>query len=155
MCIRDRRKPGERNFGKPAGERKPGERNFGKPAGERKPGERTFARPAAPRRQAPHGDGLAARRVAFHVLCEVAENGAYAALALDRELTRSGLSPADRRLASSLVYDTLENQLRLDWALKDFMRKDDTDMKLRVILRLGACQLLLYDKIPALSLIHI
>ena len=119
---------GERNFAKPAGERKPGERPFAKPAGEHKPGERAFARPAAPRRQAPHGDGLAARRVAFRVLHEVAENGAYAALALDRELTRSGLSPADRRLASSLVYDTLENQLRLDWALKDFMRYDDTDM---------------------------
>lgn len=88
------------------------------------------------------------------MLCEVAENGAYAALALDRELTRSGLSPADRRLASSLVYDTLENQLRLDWALKDFMRKDDTDMKLRVILRLGACQLLLYDKIPASAAVN-
>lgn len=153
---------GERNFAKPAGERKPGERNFAKPgehtfaktAGEHKPGERTFARPAAPRRQAPHGDGLAARRAAFHVLCEVAENGAYAALALDRELTRSGLSPADRRLASSLVYDTLENQLRLDWALKDFMRKDDTDMKLRIILRLGACQLLLYDKIPASAAVN-
>ena len=69
-----------------------GERNFGKPAGERKPGERAFARPAAPRRQAPHGDGLAARRVAFRVLHEVAENGAYAALALDRELTRSGMT---------------------------------------------------------------
>ena len=84
----------------------------------------------------------------------MAENGAYAALALDRELTRSGLSPADRRLASSLVYDTLENQLRLDWALKDFMRKDDTDMKLRIILRLGACQLLLYDKIPASAAVN-
>lgn len=145
---------GERNFAKPAGERKPGERSFAKPAGEHKPGERAFARPAAPRRQAPHGDGLAARRVAFRVLHEVAENGAYAALALDRELTRSGLSPADRRLASSLVYDTLENQLRLDWALKDFMRKDDTDMKLRIILRLGACQLLLYDKIPASAAVN-
>lgn len=51
---------GERNFAKPAGERKPGERPFAKPAGEHKPGERAFARPAAPRRQAPHGDGLAA-----------------------------------------------------------------------------------------------
>lgn len=148
------RKPGERPFAKPAGEHKPGEHTFARPAAPHKPGERAFARPAAPRRQAPHGDGLAARRVAFRVLHEVAENGAYAALALDRELTRSGLSPADRRLASSLVYDTLENQLRLDWALKDFMRKDDTDMKLRVILRLGACQLLLYDKIPASAAVN-
>lgn len=130
-----------------------------RPAGPHSAGPRTAARPAGahsagPRRQTPPGDGLAARRAAFRVLCEVAENGAYAALALDRQLSRSGLRPADRRLAASLVYDTLENQLRLDWALKDFLRKEDTDVKLRVILRLGACQLLLYDKIPASAAVN-
>ena len=145
---------GERNFAKPAGERKPGERNFAKPAADRKPGERTFARPAAPRRQAPHGDGLAARRAAFHVLCEVAENGAYAAPGpgpgADPQRPEPGGSPPG--LQPGVRH--LENQLRLDWALKDFMRKDDTDMKLRVILRLGACQLLLYDKIPASAAVN-
>ena len=144
---------GERRFGKPAphadGERrygKPaphadGERRFGKPA-PHTDGERRFAKPA------PVNDGLAARRAAYRVLCEVTENGAYAALALDRQLTRSGLSTADRHLAASLVYDTLDNQMRLDWALSKFLQKEDTEPKLRIILRLGACQILLYDKIP-------
>ena len=147
------RADGERRYGKPA-PRADGERRYGKPAphadGERrygKPaphaeGERRYGKPA------PVNDGLAARRAAYRVLCEVTENGAYAALALDRQLTRSGLSTADRHLAASLVYDTLDNQMRLDWALSKFLQKEDTEPKLRIILRLGACQILLYDKIP-------
>ncbi len=150
------RPEGERRYGKPAARRAEGERRYGKPAARRAEGERRYGRPATPRpederrygKPAPVNDGLAARRVAYRVLCEVAENGAYAALALDRHLTRSGLSLADRHLAASLVYDTLDNQMRLDWALAKFLQKEDTDTKLRVILRLGACQLLLYDKIP-------
>ena len=142
---------GERRYGKPAAPA--GERRYGKPAAPA--GERRYGRPAAPAGErrygkpaAPMADGLAARRAAYRVLCEVTEQGAYAALALDRQLTRSGLSMADRHLAASLVYDTLDNLLRLDWALKGFLQKEDTDPRLRNILRLGACQLLLYDKIP-------
>ena len=69
------------------------------------------------KRQAPAPDGLAARRVALRVIRAVTEEGAYASLALDEQLTRSGLSPADRRLAARLAYDTLERLLYLDWAL--------------------------------------
>ena len=147
------RADGERRYGKPA-PRADGERRYGKPA-PRADGERRFGKPAphadGERRYgkpAPVNDGLAARRAAYRVLCEVTENGAYAALALDRQLTRSGLSTADRHLAASLVYDTLDNQMRLDWALSKFLQKEDTEPKLRIILRLGACQILLYDKIP-------
>ena len=145
---------GERRFGKPA-PHTDSERRYGKPAAPHANGERRYSKPAphadGERRfgnPAPVNDGLAARRAAYRVLCEVTENGAYAALALDRQLTRSGLSTADRHLAASLVYDTLDNQMRLDWALSKFLQKEDTEPKLRIILRLGACQILLYDKIP-------
>ncbi len=96
----------------------------------------------------PLPDGLAARRVALAVIRDVTEEGAYASLSLDEHLTKSGLSPADRRLASRLAYDTLEQQLRLDWALDQIMARPDTDIKLRNVLRLGACQILLEDRIP-------
>lgn len=97
-------------------------------------------------RQAP--DGLAARRLALAVIREVTENGAYASLALDEKLVKSGLNPADRRLVSRLVYDTLEHLMTLDHALNQVMAKPDTDIKLRNVLRLGACQILLEDRIP-------
>lgn len=152
---------GERTFGKPAGERtfaKPaGERTFAKPVGDRpygKPVERKYGRPApvgsgverVPEHA--HTDGLPSRRLALAVLREVTENGAYASLALDSKLENCGLSHEDRRLVSRLVYDTLEHLLYIDHALKQVMAKPDTDIKLLNILRLGACQILLEDRIP-------
>ena len=94
-------------------------------------------------------EGLAARRTALKVIRKVTEDGAYAALALDAALKGSGLSAADRRLVSRLTYDTLDHLIYLDYALNQVMAKPDTDIKLRNILRLGACQILLEDRIPA------
>lgn len=92
--------------------------------------------------------GLAARRFALKVIRQVTEEGAYASLALDNALKGSGLSSADRRLVSRLSYDTLDRLIYLDWALSLVMAKPDTDIKLKNILRLGACQILIEDKIP-------
>ena len=93
-------------------------------------------------------EGLAARRTALKVIRQVTENGAYASLALDAALRNCGLSGPDRRLVSRLVYDTLDHLIWLDWALAQVMAKPDTDIKLKNILRLGACQILLEDRIP-------
>ena len=88
------------------------------------------------------------RRTALKVIRQVTEEGAYASLSLDEALKGSGLSAADRRLATRLVYDTLDHLLYLDHALSQVMARPDTDIKLRNILRLGACQMLLEDRIP-------
>ncbi len=93
-------------------------------------------------------EGLGARRTALQVIRKVTEDGAYASLALDTALKGSGLGGADRRLVSRLVYDTLDHLMYLDWALNQVMARPDTDIKLRNILRLGACQILLEDRIP-------
>ena len=93
-------------------------------------------------------EGLAARRTALKVIRQVTEDGAYASLALDAALRNCGLSGPDRRLVSRLVYDTLDHLIWLDWTLAQVMAKPDTDIKLKNILRLGACQILLEDRIP-------
>ncbi len=93
-------------------------------------------------------DGLPARRIALAVIRAVTEQDAYASLVLDEKLRGCGLSVADRRLASRLAYDTIEHLLTLDHALNQIMAKQDTDIKLRNVLRLGACQILLEDRIP-------
>ena len=67
---------------------------------------------------------------------------------LDEKLNKCTLPLVDRRLAARLVYDTLEHLLTLDYALNSLMAKPDTDIKLRNVLRLGACQILLEDRIP-------
>ena len=93
-------------------------------------------------------EGLTARRIALKVIRQVTEEGAYASLALDAALRNCGLSGADRRLVSRLVYDTLDHLVQIDWALAQVMAKPDTDIKLKNILRLGACQILIEDRIP-------
>lgn len=93
-------------------------------------------------------EGLAARRIALKVIRQVTENDAYASLALDAALKNCGLSGADRRLVSRLAYDTLDHLIYLDWALAKVMTRPDTDIKLKNILRLGACQILMEDRIP-------
>ena len=93
-------------------------------------------------------EGLTTRRVALKVIRKVTEDGAYASLALNTALQGCGLGSADRRLVSRLVYDTLDNLIYLDWVLGQVMARPDTDIKLRNILRLGACQILLEDRIP-------
>lgn len=92
--------------------------------------------------------GPGARRVALDVLSAVHEKGAYAALALGERLRAVRLSPEDRRLATGLVYGTLENQLKIDYALERCMQYPAREPLQRDILRLGACQILLMDRVP-------
>lgn len=115
------------------------QQRYGRPAGKAAPMSK---RPLTPT------DGLPARRLALEVIRAVTENDAYASLVLDEKLRGCGLSPEDRRLVSRLAYDTIEHLLYLDHAIAQVMAKPDTDIKLRNILRLGACQILLEDRIP-------
>ena len=92
--------------------------------------------------------GLNARRLALDVLTDVREKGAYASLALGERLRVSRLSPEDRRLATGLVYGTLENQLKIDYALDRLMDHPTREPVQRDILRMGAYQILFLDRVP-------
>ena len=118
-----------------------------------RPGFRPAApvnRPARPPRV--QTDGMPARRIALTVVRKVTENGAYASLVLNEQLESCGLSLEDRRFAARLAYDTLQHLLYLDYALSQVMAREDTDIRLRNILRLGACQLLKMDRIPEFAI---
>lgn len=92
--------------------------------------------------------GLNARRLALDVLTDVREKGAYASLALGERLRAAYLSPEDRRLATGLVYGTLENQLQIDYALDRLMDHPTREPVQRDILRMGAYQILFLDRVP-------
>ena len=128
-------------------ERRPA-RTVGRPIRAEKQPARTAWKPIRAEKQPEPMEGLAARRAALKVIRQVTEGGAYASLALDAVLKSSGLNSADRRLVSRLVYDTLDRLIWLDYVLAQVMARPDTDIKLRNILRLGACQILLEDRIP-------
>lgn len=96
------------------------------------------------------------RRTAFDILCRV-EEGAFADLTLDAALSRApGMDPRDRALATELVYGVLRRRGRLDFALSRFCRKPlaKVERKVLTLLRLGAYQILLLDKVPAPAAVH-
>jgi 16S rRNA (cytosine967-C5)-methyltransferase len=93
--------------------------------------------------------GLAPRRVAWQVLQAVAA-GAYADGALERELGRMPLSPADRGLATELAYGAIRQRRLLD-AWLDQLGKVPAERqppKLRWLLHIGLYQLLASDRVP-------
>ena len=90
-----------------------------------------------------------ARSIARRVLDRVDNAGAWATLALDAELARSGLDERDRRLASELVYGVLRHRARIDHTLASHCDLVRTPPKIRTVLRVAVHQLLLLDRVPA------
>ena len=113
----------------------------GRPMGDRKPVQGKVVKPH-------QQEGLPARRLALEVIREVTEKGKFIHLVMDEKLRNCTLPLIDRRLAARLAYDTIENQMYLDYALAQIMAKPDCDIKLKNVLRLGTCQILLEDRIP-------
>lgn len=119
---------GKPSFGKPSY----GKSSYGKPSGPRKP-----AAPAQP----------GARKLALKVLLDVHENGAYAALSLNKNLPRD-LKPEERRLTTQLVYGTMENEVKIDHALNQLTEYPARDAVTRDALRLGVYQILFLERVP-------
>ena len=93
--------------------------------------------------------GLAPRRLAWQVLQAVAA-GAYADGALERELGRTSLSPADRGLATELAYGAIRQRRLLDAWLDQLgkVASERQPPKLRWLLHIGLYQLLASDRVP-------
>jgi 16S rRNA (cytosine967-C5)-methyltransferase len=92
-----------------------------------------------------------ARHLALRVLERVEKTGAYANLALHGELGRCRLAQTDRALATELVYGTLRWRGRLDFLLSHVLDRELAKLEptVRCVLRLGAYQLVMTDRIPA------
>lgn len=86
---------------------------------------------------------MTARRAAYDALAAVIQDGAYTSLALKKYIPPS-LSEEDKRFITRLVRTTLENLLRIDYALSGFI-KGRVHGSVRNILRLGACQLMFME----------
>jgi 16S rRNA (cytosine967-C5)-methyltransferase len=94
--------------------------------------------------------GLAPRQLAWQVLLAVG-GGAYADVALERELQRHPLEGADRGLATELAYGAIRQRRLLD-AWLDALGKVPAARqppKLRWLLHLGLYQLLFSSRVPA------
>jgi 16S rRNA (cytosine967-C5)-methyltransferase len=82
-------------------------------------------------------------------------DGAYASLSLDEVFQNMRLSQQDKRLAAVIVYKTIEDLMKLDFALGQFLKDAEAlTGNIRNILRLSACQILLMDKIPDFAAVN-
>lgn len=111
-------------------------------------GPRGPARDGSARRS---GGPTAPRMVAIRVVERVQRAGAYADLALHHALVQSNMPPADRALATELVYGTLRWRGRLDYLLSRALERDLAKLEPFVVsaLRVGAYQICFSDRIPA------
>lgn len=96
------------------------------------------------------------REVAFGVLRACHRRGAWVDAELKKELEQAGLDSRDAALTSRMVYGVIQNQLLLDYYLSQFVSRPLEKMEPRAldILRLGAYQLLMMDKIPAMAAVN-
>lgn len=90
-----------------------------------------------------------ARKVALRVLLDAEKNKTYSNIAVDKALSKSELSGADRGLVTALCMGVTERRLTLDTIIGALSDKgNDTDVEAKVLLRLGIYQLLYLDRIP-------
>jgi 16S rRNA (cytosine967-C5)-methyltransferase len=98
-----------------------------------------------------------ARRIAAEVLQRVATGGAFANLALDAALRQAGvLEPREAALATELSYGTLRWQLQLDRAIAAHSDRPpaELDENVRIVLRMGAFELLHHEKVPPRAVVN-
>ena len=91
--------------------------------------------------------GKNARSAALSALERCEREGAWSAAALDAAIRANELSARDAALASRLCLGVLQNGAYLDYYV-DLYSKGKLEPRLRLILRLGAYQLLFLDKVP-------
>ena len=91
-----------------------------------------------------------ARETAAEILHAVHEEGAYANVALVRELRRKELSDVDRRFVTELVYGAVKAGDTLDWILRRYVNRPLRKIPpmVREVLRLGIYQIFYMDKVP-------
>jgi len=91
------------------------------------------------------------RNLAVRVLSEVNEEGAYANVALARNLRKAELSDVDRRFLTELAYGAVKATGTLDWMIRKYVNRPVRKIApmIRNILRLGFYQIFFMDKVPA------
>ena len=91
-----------------------------------------------------------AREAAYISLVRISAEKRYSNLELDAAIKKYALDGAEKKLYTILVYGTIERQITLDFVIDGLLddRNKGINDNLRVLLRMGAYQLLYTDRIP-------
>ena len=85
------------------------------------------------------------RLTAFDIIYEILKNGAYSNIAVEKGLIE--VEPKDKAFVSRLVYGVIERKITLDYFIDKFLTSK-TKPKVKIILYIGAYQILFMDKVP-------
>ena len=86
-----------------------------------------------------------ARLSAFDMLYDIIYGGAYSNIVLEKGL--KAVESKDKGFVSRIVYGVIERRLSLDYAINKFLN-GKTKPKVKILLYIGAYQVLYMDKIP-------
>lgn len=90
------------------------------------------------------------RKTALKILYTAEKNGAYLNLVFKDVISSVSLSAADTAFVKELVFGVFRNRILLDYIIRQnsSVRLKKIDLKILNILRIGAYQILLMDKVP-------
>lgn len=90
------------------------------------------------------------RNLAYDLLIKSEKAKQFSNIALDHALEKSGMSDADKRLASVLFYGVTERKITLDHRISELSERQISELDTNVLcaLRIGLYQLLYLDRIP-------
>lgn len=107
----------------------------------------------APVRREERTAGSDARMAALKALYDVYYLNAYSNLSLDKQLKASDLSPEDRRLATNIFYQCVENRKKIEYMLEPFV-KQEPEQIITCILHIAAAQILYLDRVPEFAAVN-
>ncbi len=90
------------------------------------------------------------RKGAYRVLGKVLYDETYSNIALNEEIQKGGYNDKDLSLLTELVYGTIEKLLTINFGIDHFskVKTKKMDEATRLILQIGAYQILFLDRIP-------
>lgn len=91
---------------------------------------------------------MTAREVALTALDRVRRRGAYSNLQLNQLLSKHQLNDNDRRLATRIVYGTLQRQLTLEYWLQPFVKGKKLDSWVETLLLTALYQYQYLERVP-------
>jgi 16S rRNA (cytosine967-C5)-methyltransferase len=99
-------------------------------------------------------NGQKPREIAARVLGRRPDSDEYTETLLERSLTPTRLSPADRGLTQELVFGVVRWQATLDWLIDRKTTGRKQKAGLQDLLRLGLYQIFWLDRIPDHAAVH-
>lgn len=96
------------------------------------------------------------RQAALTALERCGKDGAWVSAALDAVIKKEALDRREAALASALAFGVLQNRDYYDYLISCYSRTPPArlERKVRDILRLGVCQLVSFDRIPARAAVN-